>query len=220
VTTRPEGGNRQWWKNPLIMVPAVVAILAAIISAALPTLLQSGGNSAVPSSSAGRGSTPPANGPSYSVSASSSTTPSGRATTEPHKPGASASKYLADLTPVSTYGGGYETGSAELNGANYLNSVTLDMNFGSISVAYNLERQWHLLNATVGLRDDSTQKDEYEFQVYADGRPIYSHLFTLGQSRHITLNIAGVLRLELKSTLVGDYYGDAFGVWGNADLTK
>jgi len=220
VNTGPEGGNRQWWKNPIIMVPAVVAILAAIIGATLPTLLQSGGGSAVPSPSAGRRSTPPANGPSYSASASSSTTPRGRATAEPYKPGASAGEYLADLTPVSTYGGGYETGNAELNGANYLNSVTLDMNFGSISVAYNLDRQWHLLKATVGLRDDSTQKDEYEFQVYADGRPIYSHLFTLGQSQHIRLNIAGVLRLELKSTLVGDYYGDAFGVWGNAGLTK
>jgi hypothetical protein len=215
VATGPEGGNRHWWKNPLIMVPAAVAILAAIISAAVPTLLQDGGGSAVPSSSAGRGSSP-----SDSASGNSSSTPRGRPTTDSPKPGASASKYLADLTPISSNGGGYETGNADLNGANYLNSVTLDMNFGSVSVAYNLERQWRVLKATVGLRDDSTQKDEYEFQVYADGRPIYSHLFTLGQSRHIKLNIAGVLRLELKSTLVGDYYGDAFGVWGNADLTK
>jgi len=131
----------------------------------------------------------------------------------------SSGQYLADLTPVSN-SGSFDAASAAVNGKSYLNSVILDMNFGSTSVAYNLERQWRSLEATVGLRDDSNPKDKYEFQVYADGHPIYSHLFALGQSQHIKLSIVGVLRLELRATLVEAYYGEAYGVWGNADLTS
>jgi hypothetical protein len=217
----PEGSSNRWWRNPFIIVPAAVAILTAIIGGSLPALLQSGnGSPPVPSSSTSRGAAPLVNGSSPSPSAYSSTASSGQATPEPHSSGSSPSEqYLAGLTPVSNYGIS-ETGDAAINGTNYLNSVILDMNFGSTSVAYNLERQWLILKATVGLRDDSTQKDEYEFQVLADGRPIYSHLFSLGQSQHIRLNIAGVLRLELRAKLVGDYYGEAYGVWGNADLSR
>lgn len=92
---------------------------------------------------------------------------------------------------------------------------------GAYSVAYNIERQWRTLEATVGLRDDSPQNEEYEFQIFADGRPIYSHLFTLGQSQHIKLSIVGVLRLELRATLASpDWYGDTHGVWGDADLAR
>jgi hypothetical protein len=126
---------------------------------------------------------------------------------------------LADLTPVSGNVHVY-TGSATVNGKNYLNSVMLYMALGgSTSAEYNLERQWRSLKVTVGLRDDSPQKEEFELQVYADGNPIYSHLFGLGQSQYIRLNIVGVLRLELRGTLVGDLYGDAYSVWGNAHLS-
>jgi hypothetical protein len=156
--------------------------------------------------------------PVLTTPANPPTSPSRGTTAENPSPSASG-QFLADLTPVSSYGT-VETGDAAVNGRNYLNSVILDMNFGKTSAAYNLEHQWRILQATVGLRDDSTQKDEYEFQVFADGRPIYSHLFALGQSQHIRLNIAGVLRLELRATLVGDFYGNAYGIWGNADLTR
>ncbi len=83
------------------------------------------------------------------------------------------------------------------------------------------QRQWRTLRATVGLRDDSPQNEKYEFQVFADGHPIYSHLLALGQSQNITLNIAGVLRLELRATLSSSaFFGEAYGVWGNVRLAR
>jgi hypothetical protein len=128
---------------------------------------------------------------------------------------------LAELTPVAN-SGAFETGNAEVSGKNYLNSVILDMALGgSYSVAYNVERQWHILQAIIGLRDDSPQNETYEFQVIADGHVIYSHLFVIGQSKHIRLNISGVLRLELRATLSSPaFYGEGYGVWGDASLSK
>jgi hypothetical protein len=43
-------------------------------------------------------------------------------------------------------------------------------------------------------------------------------VFGLGQSQHIRLNVAGVLRLELSATLASSYVGQAYAVWGNAEL--
>jgi hypothetical protein len=85
-------------------------------------------------------------------------------------------------------------------------------------VEYSLGRQWKKLDMTVGLKDDSTENQNVQFQLRADGRTIYTQTFTLGQSRHVTLNVSGVLRLELDATLVSNYAGPVYAVWGNANL--
>jgi len=208
---RSKGG---WWSRMSQYQQVAAAIVGALVTGLFGLLIAFIGIS--------RGSPHVGTSPSpvltLPITSGARTTPAD-APTSPSAPASASGQFLADLSPVSNYGA-FDTGDAAINGRNYLNSVILDMNFGKTSAAYNLERQWRTLQATVGLRDDSTQKDEYEFQVFADGRPIYSHLFVLGQSQRIRLNIAGVLRLELRATLVGDFYGNAYGVWGNADLTR
>jgi len=225
---RGEGG---WWSRMSQYQQVAAAIVGALVTGLFGLLIAFIGisrGSPHPGTSSTSDSSPspvvtlPIASGTKATPANPSTSPSPRPTAKSLSPSLRASaggQFLADLTPVSNYGT-VDTGDAEVNGQSYLNSVVLDMNFGKTSAAYNLERQWNSLQATIGLRDDSTQKDEYEFQVFADGRPIYSHVFALGQSQHIRLNIAGVLRLELRATLVGDFYGDAYGVWGNADLTR
>jgi NPCBM/NEW2 domain len=219
---RNKGG---WWSRMSQYQQIAAAVVGALVTGLFGLLIAfigiSRGSPHVGTSSATNSSSSPVlalpiTSGAKTTPANSPTSPSPGPITENPSPSA---QFLADLTPVSNYGT-FDTGDAAVNGRDYLNSVILDMNFGKTSAAYNLERQWRTLQATVGLRDDSTQKDEYEFQVFADGRPIYSHLFALGQSQHIRLNVAGVLRLELRATLVRDFYGDAYGVWGNADLTR
>jgi NPCBM/NEW2 domain-containing protein len=214
---RSKGG---WWSRMSQYQQIAAAIAGALVTGLFGLLIAfvgiSRGSPHVGTSSATDSSPSPVL--TQPITSGARTTPA-NAPTSPSARASASGQFLADLSPVSNYGT-FDTGDAAINGRNYLNSVILDMNFGKTSAAYNLERQWRTLEATVGLRDDSTQKDEYEFQVFADGRPIYSHLFALGHSQHIRLNIAGVLRLELRATLVGDFYGDAYGVWGNADLTR
>ena len=77
-----------------------------------------------------------------------------------------------------------------------------------------------MLDATVGVSDDSPQNQKVQFQVFADQRLIYNHVFELGQSQRITLNVTNVLRLELVATLASAYVGGTNAVWGNANLTS
>lgn len=99
------------------------------------------------------------------------------------------------------------------------NSVILYLNPGPDSVSYNLERQWRHLAATVGLSDDSPENEKVQFQAFADGRLIYDHVFQLGQSQQVTLDVAGVLRLDLVATLASALVAQTEAVWGNANLT-
>ena len=105
-----------------------------------------------------------------------------------------------------------------MNGKYYANSVYLSVNPGPANVSYNLGRQWRELDATVGLSDDSPENEKVQFQVLADDRTIYNGVFELGQSRQISLNVTGVLRLELVATLASPLAGQTNAVWGNASL--
>ena len=136
----------------------------------------------------------------------------------PGSPSAPASQYLEALNPVSN-SGDLNTGNVEVNGQNYASSVYLYLNPGPASVSFNLGRQWRALDATVGVSDDSPENQKVQFQIFADQRLIYNHIFELGQSQHITLNVTNVLRLELVATLASTYAGGTNAVWGNANLT-
>jgi hypothetical protein len=230
----PPPGRGRWWsrmsRHEQIIAAIIGAVLAGIFGILTVLISSSLAASNGKSPRVGGASSPPVIRPPTtsgaatvptSVSPTTSPTPVIKAPSSPLAPGSSNTQYLAGLIPVSN-SGSFETGSAEVNGTNYLNSVILDIALGgSYSVAYNAGRQWRILKATVGLRDDSPENETYEFQVFADGHPIYSHLFTLGQSQHVRLNITGALRLELRATLSSSsFYGEAYGVWGNAYLAR
>lgn len=241
-------GNGGWWsrmsRHEQIVAALIGAIVTGLFGIFIALISSSAGAShagtsnaagaARPSSEpsgalAGSSSAPTVNSPTASavgtMAAPPSPTPSPDqvAQDSSHSPPTPQSnlQYLADLNSVANLGA-FETGNAQVNGNNYLNSVILDMALGgSYSVSYDTGRHWRTLEATVGLRDDSPQNEEYEFQVFADGNPIYSHLLTLGQSRYMKLNITGVLRIELRATLSSSaFYGEAYGVWGNAELIR
>ena len=163
--------------------------------------------------------------PAASAPRTSSAQPSSSPASASASPSASSpspgtgSQYVNALNPVAGSGDLF-TGAVEVNGQYYANSVYLDLNPGPADVSYNLGRQWRHLEATLGLSDDSPENEKVQFQIFADGRSIYSHVFALGQSQQITLDVTRVLRLELVATLSSAYVGQAEAVWGNADLTS
>lgn len=162
--------------------------------------------SADPAPQATSGSAPAPPSPTQDLS------PSGSAASQ-----GGASQFLANLDQVA---GSSFTGSAEVNGQTYANSVYLEVNPGPANVSYNLGRQWNHLEATLGLSDNSPENEKIQFQILADQRTIYSHVFELGQSQQVNLNVTGVLRLEFIATEVSSYVGQTEAVWGNAELTQ
>ncbi len=166
--------------------------------------------SSAPSAPADSGSgSPPADSGSAPAGSGSGSAPAGSGSA----PSQSGSQYLDGLTSVA---GGANTGSVEVNGQYYADSVYLYPSPGSVS--YNLGRQWRKLQATVGLSDDSPENEKVRFQIFADQKPIYDHVFVLGQSQQINLNVSGVLRLVLVATLESADAGSTEAVWGNAIL--
>jgi hypothetical protein len=157
----------------------------------------------------------PASASSSPPASPSSTPQSNFPSSEPSS--APTSQYLGSFDPVAN-SGSLLNGTAQVNGNYYPNSIVLYLNPGPASVEYNLGRQWKKLDMTLGLKDDSTGNQNVQFQLRADGRTIYTQIFTLGQSRHVTLNVSGVLRLELDATLVSNYAGPVYAVWGSANL--
>lgn len=114
---------------------------------------------------------------------------------------------------MSDSGSLYTNESAAVNGHYYTSSIILHMNPGPAGLEYNLGRQWRKLDMTVGLRDDSADNQSEQFQLLADGRTTYARVFTLGQSQHVVVNVSGVLRLELETTLVSpNYVGPVYAV--------
>lgn len=192
------------------IIPALAAgcTLALIVSACGggSTSKATSGSGVTPRPSADSPPAPPSPTPDQSPSASTAS-PAG------------ASQYLANLNPVAGSGSTF-TGSEEVNGQTYANSVFLDVNPGPANVSYNLGRQWSHFQATLGLSDDSPENEQIQFQILADQRTIYSHVFELGQSQQINLDVAGVLRLELIATEVSSYVGQTEAVWGNAELIQ
>jgi NPCBM/NEW2 domain len=190
------GSSGQAARAPVVSAPTTSSAPPASSSASVPPVSGSG--------SADSGSGPPISG---------SGAPSGSALSQ-----AGGSQLLDAMTPVSD-SGATNTGSAQVNGQYFADSVYLSMNPGPGNVSYNLERQWHRLQATVGLSDDSPENEKVRFQVIADQRVVYDHVFVLGQSQQISLDMSGVLRLELVATLASTWVGDTSAVWGNANLS-
>jgi hypothetical protein len=162
-------------------------------------------------------STPAPSPISSQSSAPPSALPSAVSTTVPAGDTAPTSQYLSNLDSVAN-SGWLLTGAPEVNGRSYPNSVVQYLDPGPDSVSYNLGRQWRTLDMTLGLSDKSTENETAQFQLVADGRTIYTGSFTLGQSQHVRLNVSGVLRLDLTTTLASDYVGGVYADWGSAEL--
>lgn len=156
--------------------------------------------------------------PSTSQPASPSASSAPPATAVAAVSSAPISKYLSNLDSVGN-SGWLLTGTPQVNGRYYPNSVVTYFNGpGTNFVSYNLGRQWQTLDMTLGLDDRSAANAPVEFQVVADQRTVYTGTFALGQSKHIRLNVRGVLRLELDATLLTTNYDGVYADWCSAEL--
>jgi hypothetical protein len=141
------------------------------------------------------GSTPsgPATTATASVTSESPSPTSTSITTSAAEP-----LYLSDLSSLT---GAPYNGEADVNGEYFPRSVQVYLNPGPQEVEYDLGRDWQRLQATVGMRDDSASDAQVRIEMFGDNNLLYSHVFGLGQSEPVDVDVSNVLRLRLVATL-------------------
>lgn len=139
-------------------------------------------------------------------------------------PASTRSQYLSDLRPVS---GSPRTGSRNVNGVAYANSVARE--FGgctqTVNYGYDIGRNWSRFQTTVGISDNSRSDSVVQYEFYGDGRKLGTTITSrLGTATPVNLDVSGVLRLELRATFVEGDKGlcskPGNWVWGNARITR
>ncbi|MEU7725176.1 NPCBM/NEW2 domain-containing protein [Streptomyces sp. NPDC040724] len=129
--------------------------------------------------------------------------------------------YLSEMQPVER---NYDPtpGAASINGSDFPQSISFQVHYAANpvnEVSYNIGRDWRYLAATVGVTDDSTSDTKLKMQAFADGRSVYEHVFSYGESNPVSLDVKGVLRLTFKVSLIGGGGGGTYiGAWGDARL--
>lgn len=133
-----------------------------------------------------------------------------------------ASTFLVDLEPVAGFVEEY-TGVV-LNGEPQLNSVGAEVSscfYPTGSVQYNLGRNYTTFNALSGV-DDAAEDDDIRVtvEILGDQRSLGEVTLALGQPQLIEIDVTGVLRLELRWTVVGgEGCGDNFLIFADASVT-
>lgn len=129
--------------------------------------------------------------------------------------------YLADFSPVQTYGINVDTTSHTVNGITYDHPVAWSPGFSGNPywAEWDLSRRctW-LTSPGVGLADDAPSGATAIFYVQTDGSYRWQKTISLGQSDSLKISIKGALRLRLSMTDVQNSTGGSYGTWGDAQV--
>jgi hypothetical protein len=155
------------------------------------------------------------------VAPSTSATGSGGATAS-SDPGASAGAggelvnvYLADLDATQRSNQASPRDEANINGQSYPHSI-LFYGCCPATADYDLGRHYRRLKATLGVNDEAPSDARSTFEVFLDGRKVYSTIVKLGKPATLDLDVSDILRLRMIMT--GGVGGDYRAVWGDAQL--
>jgi hypothetical protein len=139
--------------------------------------------------------------------------------------------YLATLQPVADgyYGG--RVGTVSMNGQTFVHAIQAETacNANSNStqttmLQYDLGRKYQQLTMSVGLADDSDSAATVAFAVMLDGRQVFLESTSLGQPKPATIDVTGVLRLEISATRTDEHCSSwsdgpkATAVWADPQL--
>jgi hypothetical protein len=110
---------------------------------------------------------------------------------------------------------GMGTGTIDINGTSYEDSIVAGRARATVSVEFNLDHKCDQLRSTFGIDDDSSTGGEAEVGVLSDGTSVYDNTFDLGQSETKSLALDAPLKIKLlatdKNTTDGTFGYGAFG---------
>jgi len=99
-----------------------------------------------------------------------------------------------DLTTVSPLNGAVKINGQEFQNATYAN-VSCQL---SSTWDYDLNRSYKQMTATAGLGDGSPAEEKVKFSFRGDGKDLGSADVTLGVPVPVTVNLDGILRLQIQ----------------------
>lgn len=120
---------------------------------------------------------------------------------------------LSDLQPVSQ--SRYEIEEIQMDGTVYPSTGKVGTSGGNVS--FNLSRDWATLEMTLGLDDTLGADTSASVEFIADGQVIQTERVVFGATNQVSLDMTGVLRLQITATLVTGRYGTWVGL-GDARL--
>ena len=126
-------------------------------------------------------------------------------------------QYLAQLSPIE--GGdnpSVTTGTWTMNLKPYDHSIGISGACGTIG--YNINRNYRLFQATVGMTDDAPSGTRLQFGVFIDGTQVAHQNVELGSPQPIQATVTNGLRLRLEVQPASGVPCSTVGVWGQARL--
>ncbi|MGY1831649.1 protein kinase [Geodermatophilus sp. SYSU D01180] len=134
--------------------------------------------------------------------------------------------FLTSLDAVETSGYSMSAGSTvTMNGVTYIHPVSSSTSCGdTVSIQYDLGRSYREFEATVGLSDGSQSAGLIQFDVFVDGRSVFTQTATLGAPVPVAVDVTGGLRLNVSATRIepncrdGWDDADVYAVWGDPTL--
>ncbi|WP_243657422.1 serine/threonine-protein kinase [Parafrankia sp. BMG5.11] len=126
-------------------------------------------------------------------------------------PNAEVTVHLADSRQLQVRGS-VETGQATVGGVAQprsliINAVAYSYHEEPLKVGqveFDLGRHFLRFQTTVGLADDATSSVKYLVEVHGDGRRLTEYTLGLGEAEQVDLDVTGILRLRLSTTLLGE----------------
>ncbi|WP_291378314.1 PASTA domain-containing protein [Demequina sp.] len=123
--------------------------------------------------------------------------------------------FLADMRPVE---GSIGSGPASVSGVTYTRSVTYRLYYDDPSQAgFDLGRDYREFRTTLGASDESPSDVSIKFEIYGDGRLLHDSTLSFGASEAVSVDVTGVLRLELRATRVAGS-GRPYSVFADARI--
>jgi hypothetical protein len=185
-------------------ISAIAGVVAAVVALLMLILPSPSATTAGPSPST---TVEPPRLPSTSVAVTSS-----RSVASENSP--LTSTYVDDYAKACSIA--LTTGPASINGSQYAHSVLQWA--GDTDNAITVSRKATRFQATIGLRDDASDRVQAQFELDGDnGKQLFrSNILSLGETQPVDIPLEGVLRITLRIKAVSSTWG--YGGWGDARL--
>jgi hypothetical protein len=127
--------------------------------------------------------------------------------------------HLASEQPVNE-DSDYRSTLATVNAEDYDEALTVEVPCGDVTTEFDLGRAYEEFETTVGLTDDSDSGAEVVFTVIGDGEQLETKTLGLGEDAELSVDVTGVLRLELVSAESPCEGETATAAWAEPVVTR
>ncbi len=236
----PDQGNDPWWKQHMAAIIAgcfaVVVALIGFLGAITPRFL----DDSKPPSAASPSRTPNASASPTELSSASPTSSgnlegvsgeggeNGGDSPMPSDSLAQAKQYLAEMDEDRTSDGAISSGSVNLAGVDFTNSIYTRIGGckREADVTYALKGDWREFDTTLGLTSETDSDAVVYFRIYVDGKQVGKQYRATKFKTAVPgpVDVSGAIELKLNMVFAEGDMGlcsnAGYAAWGNAELSQ